>query len=162
MISLARSLLFLGLMSVTTVGAAAIEMELTSHLGDKVVYYQGDKIRFLLTINHDAYLYIYYQDAKGKLHALLPTSDAPPQYVQAGWFIPVPGAQYRFLVAEPFGEEKLIVFALSHRLIEFENNLAEPSVDLSLSMIRKRFSELAEKNHLQMGFALAKFTTAAQ
>ncbi len=44
-----------------------IEVGLTTHLGDRQSFVDGDRISFLLSLERDAYVYLFYRDADKNL-----------------------------------------------------------------------------------------------
>lgn len=97
----------------TTGKLAVIPVELTTHLGDQQKFVEGDEIQFLLSLGSDAYIYMYYVDAKHKITQILPNPNQPGHYYSAGYFLTIPEYinTYRFTISEPFGSESIWVFA---------------------------------------------------
>ena len=49
-----------------------IAVDVTTHLGDKQTFLKGDSISFLLSLDTDAHLLAFYEDAAGDLTQLIP------------------------------------------------------------------------------------------
>lgn len=98
-----------------------IPVELTTHLGDKQQFMRGDEIQFLLSLGSDAYIYMYYIDAENNITQILPNSNQQSSHYSSGYFLTIPEYEngYRFLISEPFGEEKIWIFA-SDRSIDID------------------------------------------
>ena len=109
-----------------------IPVELTTHLGDRQTFVEGDEIQFLLSLGSDAYIYMYYIDADGNVSQILPNVQQPGHHYAAGYFMTLPEYEngYRFIVRPPFGEESVWVFAS-----DVDMDLAS---GLSLENIRQR------------------------
>lgn len=92
---------------------ASIPVELTTHLGDQQTFVEGDEIQFLLSLGEDAYIYMYYIDAAGKITQLLPNPNQYSHFYNAGYFMTIPEYEnlYRFTISEPFGEESIWIMA---------------------------------------------------
>ncbi len=90
-----------------------IKLEITTHLGDRQTFVEGDTLSFLLSLDSDAYLLIIYEDAASNLIQLLPNSRMGNNLQHAGVFLTIPPANagFRFKVRAPFGAETLWAFA---------------------------------------------------
>lgn len=90
-----------------------IQVEITTNLGDKQEYVEGDEISFLVSISADAYLLIVYEDSNKRVWQLLPNDFNRQAKFSAGMYIPIPNSEqpYRFRATAPFGKESLTVFA---------------------------------------------------
>ncbi len=90
-----------------------INVEITSHLGDKQSFSKGDVLKFLINLEVDAHLIVIYQTADKKLIQLLPNKKQPDTLYKANLFIAVPNgaAPYRFTIQAPYGKETVWVFA---------------------------------------------------
>ncbi len=91
----------------------SIPLELTTHLGDKQEFVDGDEIQFLLSLGSDAYIYMYYVDADNNISQILPNENQSSNFYQHGFFLTVPEYDdaYRFIISEPFGSESIWVLA---------------------------------------------------
>jgi hypothetical protein len=92
---------------------SSINIEVTTHLGDKQTFREGDRLSFLVTLDQDAYLLMIYEDAAHNLIQVIPNEHRDNNYFESGLFIAVPGGKdpFRFVVKRPFGQETLWVFA---------------------------------------------------
>ncbi len=90
-----------------------INIDITSHLGDKQTYTEGDIISFYLSLDRDAFILVIYQDAAGNLTQIIPNKLSSNNFFQAGDFFTVPNADspFKFVVSKPFGTEYLWAFA---------------------------------------------------
>jgi len=134
--------------------SANIELELTTHVGEQRFFNQGDRLHFLLNINQDAFLYIYYLDAKKQLHKLIPTQSLSPLFVHSGWFIPVPGQDFELVVSPPFGKEKIFVLALSGMITDTQDREFE-----SEEKLIDFYREAALSNQLDFGVVSKEIVT---
>ena len=91
----------------------SIPLELTTHLGDQQQFVEGDEIQFLLSLGQDAYIYMFYLDAKGSITQILPNENQHSHFYSAGYFLTIPEYEnhYRFTISEPFGEESIWIIA---------------------------------------------------
>jgi len=122
---------------------AAVPLELTTHLGGKREFIRGDEIQFLLSLGNDAYIYMYYIDAEKNITQILPNKSQRSNHYLAGYFLTIPeyNDDYRFLVREPFGEEKIWIVA------------SDQSIDISASdkTIETIKQEIKEKSKREYG-----------
>ena len=124
-----------------------IQIEITSYLGDKQVFQRGDELRFLLSLDRDAYLYVLYQTADNQLIQLIPNPNRQNNLFKADIFIEVPdkSAAYQFIVRPPFGHEAVYGFALDTPLSlegkPLSNGLKR--LDLSINEIKQRVKNSA-------------------
>lgn len=102
-----------GYASATTAGA--IRLDITSHLGAGQVYREGETIRYFFSSDRDCYLLLLYQDAGGQLLQIFPNAQSRDSKVRSGAFIEFPRKSdpFEFMVAPPFGTERLYAFAAS-------------------------------------------------
>jgi len=90
-----------------------INVDVTTHLGNKQTFLAGDTVSFFLSLDIDAHLLVIYEDANGHLTQLVPNSLLNKTLYKAGLYIPLPdkNAAFHFKVQAPFGEETLWAFA---------------------------------------------------
>jgi len=95
-----------------------IELDITTHLGDRQTFKQGDVISFMVSLDKNAYLSLIYQDASGDLIQILPNKLSSHHFYKAGLFLAIPNSEqpFRFTVSPPYGEETLWGFASSKPL----------------------------------------------
>jgi hypothetical protein len=91
----------------------AIQVAITTHLGDGHRFVQGDSIAFFLSLNRAAHIVAVYEDADQHRIQILPNASQKRNFFPSGMFSPFPGkdAAFRFTITPPFGREKLWVFA---------------------------------------------------
>lgn len=114
------ALLWLWLGPLAAAEPAAVEIEITTHLGDQQEFAEGDVISFFLSLDQEAWVYLFYRDAGNNLIQLLPNSGMPEHRYPAGAFMPIPSREqaFRFTVAPPFGDELILAFASDRADIE--------------------------------------------
>lgn len=107
---------------VQTRALESVNIEITTHLGDQQSFVEQDIISFLISLDHAAFLYVFYQDASGLVYQLIPGKAQAEHYFQPGFYIPFPpeNSAFQFVVQAPFGEEQLWVFASDQGQIEFK------------------------------------------
>jgi len=122
----------------------AIPVELTTHLGDKQQFIRGDEIQFLLSLGSDAYIYMYYIDAKNHITQILPNSNQQSNHYSAGYFLTIPEYKdgYRFIISEPFGEENIWIFASDESIDIDTSSKTIESIKQKIKMnARRKFGE---------------------
>lgn len=102
----------------------SIEVGITTHLGDRQSFVDGDRISFLLSLESDAYVYLFYRTAEAQLVQLLPNERMSDHFFGAGLFMPVPSAQqaFQFTVQPPYGEEAIYAVASDNGKLSFPGN----------------------------------------
>ncbi len=135
-----------------------INIEITSHLGDKQLFVKGDDIKFLINLDTDAYITVIYQTADQQLIQLIPNKKQASVLYKAGFFIKVPNANapYRFTIQKPYGKEKVWVLASDREIKMLSgkslvNGLRQINIDIA--MLKKIISDDAKKY-----FGIASFT----
>lgn len=100
----------------------SVNIEITTHLGDQQSFVEQDIISFLISLDHVAFLYVFYQDASGLVYQLVPGKAQAEHYFQPGFYIPFPpeNSAFQFVVQAPFGKEQLWVFASDQGQLEFK------------------------------------------
>lgn len=98
-----------------------VDVSITTHLGDQQNFVAGDQISFLLSLNRNAYVYLFYLDADSNLLQLLPNQLIEAHFFGAGLFIPIPDQKQpvHFTVQAPFGEEIMVAFASDNGALSF-------------------------------------------
>ncbi|MBI3187449.1 MAG: DUF4384 domain-containing protein [Gammaproteobacteria bacterium] len=150
--SLIGSLLFVLACIAAVVQAAAptqqhspqqsVNIDITTHLGDQQVFLEHDVISFFISLDQGAYLYMFYQDATGKLFQLMPGKAQSKHFFMAGNYIPFPAPEspFKFVVQAPFGEEQLWVFASDQGQLEFKGYAAAQGI----KQLELDYAKLAE------------------
>lgn len=109
-----------------------LNLEITTHLGDKQTFIEGDVVSFLLSLDDDAFIYLFYEDADANLIEIFPNSKSRNHFYKQGIFLPVPPEQARFQlkIQAPFGKEKLYVFASDNADINLHGRLLDNGLRL--------------------------------
>jgi len=144
-----------------------IHLEITTYLGDRQTFVAGDRLSFLVSLDHDAYLLVLYQTAQQQLIQLLPHKYSHAQTYKAGYYIPVPDeqARYQFVIAPPFGKEKIMAFASTRPFTPLDgtplsNGLRQLSG--SLAEITQKLRKESEEEKSSFGEAELELTTRAR
>lgn len=105
----------------------SLQLEITTHLGDGQNFRFGDPIRFLISLDRDAYVTLFYQDASDMIVQLLPNTHQAAHYFKAGLFIPFPNqnTKFDFTVQPPFGEDRVWAFASDMPIPAFTGQMLE-------------------------------------
>ena len=106
-------IIFLSFIFSETACGRGFDLELTTHLGDQSVFYRGDEIQLLISLNRDAYILLLYEDAHSKISRLYPNPNIENRKQAKGSYMPLSGQSANFLlrVREPFGKERFWLFA---------------------------------------------------
>ena len=109
-----------------------IDVSITTHLGDRQQFVAGDRISFLLSLERDAHVYLFYRDADANLLQLLPNERMPDHFFSAGLFMPVPNRTqpFQFIVSPPYGEESMVAFASDNGDLGFAGTLLDNGLKL--------------------------------
>jgi hypothetical protein len=96
-----------------------VNLQLTTHLGDRQTFRGGDRIGFMLSLDRSAYVSLFYVDAEKHVTRLLPNPQQPDYFFEAGLFQPFPNPQagFEFHVQPPFGTEFVWAFASDRPLV---------------------------------------------
>lgn len=98
-----------------------VNLELTSHLGDRQIFSENDNIHFFISLDHSAYIYAFYKDANNNVFQISPGKAQSNHFFTEGIYIPFPeeNSEFKFQVIAPFGEEKIFLYASDQKLIDF-------------------------------------------
>ena len=125
-----------------------INVEITTHLGDKQTFKEDDRLSFLVSLDRDAYLLMIYEDAAHNLIQVIPNRYRDSNHYQAGLFVSVPNREepFRFVVTPPFGKETLWVFAADKPFptlqgVTFDNGLKKLTEARSVIFSRIRSNQ---------------------
>lgn len=120
----------------------SVNVEMTTHLGDQQVFLEQDVISFYISLDQASFLYVFYQDASGKVFQLMPGKAQPEHYFTAGYYIPFPAqtSPFKFVVQAPFGEEQLWVFASEQGQLVFKGK----DTAQGIKQVEQEYAELAE------------------
>lgn len=90
-----------------------LQLEITTHLGDGQSFRKGDPIRFMISLDKDAYVTLFYQDASDEITQILPNQHQASSFFKAGLFIPFPdqNMNFDFTAQPPFGKDRVWAFA---------------------------------------------------
>lgn len=151
----AACVLALGLIMLSLGGAAVadelpLRINITTHLGDRQEFQQGDRVQFLLDLNRDAYVLLIYQDASGALTQLVPNSVESNGYYKAARYLSIPDARvpFEFIVGPPFGTETVWAFGSNAPFPELRGstlNNGLKRLDLSMTAITTLLNETAKR-----------------
>ena len=162
MIRLAPALMLLLSFATATVYASepqALDVNLTTHLGDQQSFVDGDRISFLLSLDNDAYVYLFYRDAESNLLQLLPNERMPDHFFNAGLFMPVPSAQqpFQFTVKPPYGDESIYAIASNNDALVFPGKplangliLLDQNLQQIIDVIRKKSKNSFGRGELRL------------
>ncbi|OYV83318.1 MAG: hypothetical protein B7Z73_16175, partial [Planctomycetia bacterium 21-64-5] len=76
-------------------------------------YREGDGLTIRVTCEADAFVYVVYKQADGKLYQIFPNSDQPQNRVRARQAVQIPADDdlFRWAIGAPFGKELIKVIA---------------------------------------------------
>lgn len=96
--------------------ANGLKVEVWTDRGKGAIYSEGEELNIMLRVSHDAFIRLYYTDAKNQTYQIFPNSYRPEGRVRAGTVLTIPGPDDRFAfrVKPPFGVESLTALA-SHK-----------------------------------------------
>lgn len=139
-----------------------MHVDITSFIGDKQSFRVGDELSFLISLNENAWLYMYYENAEGNVYQLMPSVLYTDNHASAGDFIAFPSldAAFNLEISPPFGEEHVWLLASEKELTlpRYANhNLTE--IEVSLADIKSDFEKLTHTNRLRTSEDVLTFTT---
>ncbi len=157
-------LLLIGVAPVLAGQPVPIEVGLTTHLGDRQSFVDGDRISFLLSLERDAYVYLFYRDADKNLLQLLPNRRMPDQFFTAGLFMPVPNADqpFQFTVSPPYGDESLFALASDVGGLEFAGDELANGLILMERDIERLSADIRQASEVSFGRAELELKTLAR
>ncbi len=79
---------------------------------EQISYAPGDKLRLTITLNQDAYLYVYNITPDQRVNLLFPNAYQPVNFLKAGAHT-IPDKRYSLVIAPPTGFECVQVLALA-------------------------------------------------
>ncbi|MDH5324498.1 MAG: DUF4384 domain-containing protein [Gammaproteobacteria bacterium] len=129
-----------------TGASAEFKLSVTTHLGDRQTFRQGDTIAFLVSLHQDAYLHVIYEDAAGDLTLVLPNQQQAETFYKAAQFISVPAADagFEFSVGPPYGKETLWVIACDKPL-DLNRLVALTAVENGMHLLKNTKIEQLKK-----------------
>ncbi|MEA1921871.1 MAG: DUF4384 domain-containing protein [Pseudomonadota bacterium] len=106
------------------ISKGGLKVEISTNRGDDLPrYHQGEQIRFLIRINRDAWIYIFYLNPDSSAILLYPLDrknrpDTNSSRLQANRLLILPddGCPYNLKVREPFGKDQVMVIASEKRI----------------------------------------------
>ncbi|NNE64071.1 MAG: DUF4384 domain-containing protein [Gammaproteobacteria bacterium] len=130
--------------TVTARELAPVAVEITTHLGDQQTFFDGDVISFLLSLDRDCYVYLFYLDAGAKLIQIYPNQQSGSHFYEKGIYMPIPPSKtgFEFKITPPFGREALFAFASDNAEIKLEGRLLVNGlrlIDESFDDLQNRF-----------------------
>lgn len=134
---------------------AAVEVGITTHLGDQQTFVEDDVISFLLSLDRDAYVYLFYQDASNNILQIFPNQQGGKHFYNKGVFMPVPPSQtdFEFKIQPPFGEENLLVFATDNADINLGGRILENGLYLIDGPAGNLEFNIRQQSRSQFGYA---------
>lgn len=139
-----------------------LSVEVTSFLGENQAFKHGDELSFLVNLNENAWLYLYYENAEQEVYQLIPSALSPDNMMHAGDFIPFPAnhAPFQLSVSAPYGNERIWAFAVRKEIELPElNEKTLTALPLSLSEIQELARTTADKAGLQYSEDFLHFRT---
>ncbi|MFL0804549.1 MAG: DUF4384 domain-containing protein [Agarilytica sp.] len=141
-----------------------IHVDITSYLGEDQQFAQDDELSFLISLSNDAWLYMYYENAKGEVFQLIPSALYPENRVLAGDFIPFPAANadFQLQITPPFGAEKVWLVA-TQKPVKTDNvfNTDLQELPISLDAVQDFYRAAIKQSRQRFGEDSLAFTTAA-
>lgn len=134
----------------------AIQVELTTHLGNQPYFVAGDTYHLLVKLNQSAYLRLYYQNNAGPLLQIYPLSPLESGFHGPGYFFPLTSKKntMTFKVTLPLGTEKFWLFACDKPLPLFKHR-REPQGFLLMSdpfvVLQQRIKRFAQNQCVKWG-----------
>lgn len=94
---------------------------------ESLAYYEGDTLSIQVCTEADAFVYVLYQQADGKIFQVFPNVHQPNNRVRARRVVRIPASDdlFRWVVGRPFGKEAIVVFA-SDKPVETFSGGASP------------------------------------
>ena len=129
------------------ISKGGLKAEISTNRGsDLPRYHQGEQIRFLVRINRDAWIYIFYLNPDGSTTLLYPLDhknrpDTHSRRLQANRLLILPddGCPYDLKVSEPFGKDQVMVIASEKRIpLPSEESPSWQKADTLFDSLRKQ------------------------
>ncbi len=142
-----------------------LNVDLTSYLGEDQRFAQDDELSFLISLSDDAWLYMYYENAEGKVFQLIPSVLYPENRVLAGDFIPFPSgnAGFQLQITPPFGTERVWLVATQKPMIEANTyNQTLQELPTSLNAVQSYYRDTIRQSRQRFGEDTLVFTTAVK
>ena len=122
-----------------------VNLELTTHLGDKQTFSENDILHFFISLDHSAYVYAFYKDAENNIFQISPGKAQSNHFFTEGIYMPFPEEQsdFKFQVVAPFGEEKIFLYASDQKQINFVSYKEQHNI------LRLKMSQKEIHNHIK-------------
>lgn len=130
--------------------ARQVNIEITTHLGDRQTFIDGDIISFFISLDQPSYIYAFYHDASNSIFQLIPGPAKTDNFYTAGVYIPFPpeGSNFQFQVQAPYGKEEIWIYASDNKYISFNPINTEQSlkqISLSKTAIESKIKSASDK-----------------
>lgn len=133
--------------AVASINRGGLKVEISTDRGeDRPLYYQGEQIRFLIRINRNAWVYIFYLNPDKSALPLYPLDNRNnparnSQKLKANRLLVLPddGCPYDLKVSPPFGRDQVLVIASEKPILLPSLESSEwQSADKLFSRLRKQ------------------------
>lgn len=129
-------------------------------------YVEGEQLSITVTSEIDAFAYVLYQPAEGKLYQIFPNRVQPDNKLQAKQPTKIPGGDdlFRWQIGKPFGAERLWVIATREPV----DVLADPALQgerfnaVSNAQLERALAELRELKQDQWAASGVDLTTYSE
>ena len=100
------------------------------------LYREGDLLTVQAASEADAYIYVLYKQADGKVFQIFPNATQPNNLVRARQTVQIPGKDdmFRWIIGPPFGKEYVKVIASKEKLSE----LSDPAMREGNSILSRQ------------------------
>lgn len=141
-----------------------VEIGITTHLGDGQTFVEGDVISFLLSLDQDAWVYLFYRDAKDNVIQIVPARHLSTHFYRKGLFMPFPATQkaFQLKIEAPFGEEQLLVFASDNADIKLSGKPLNNGLRLITESVINLPRLMQQQSSSQYGSATLAITSQSQ
>ena len=140
-----------------------IEVNITTHLGDRQSFVEGDVVSFLLTLDSDAFVYLFYEDADDHIFLIYPNQQSGNHYYEKGFFMPLPPPEqgFRFKIEPPFGEETLFVYASDNARVSLHGKKLKNGLSLIEDTISEIETSTRQQSTVNFGTARLKLISSS-
>jgi len=140
-----------------------IEVSITTHLGDRQSFVEDDVITFLLTLDSDAYIYLFYEDAEANILLIYPNQKSASHFYKKGFYMPLPPSEqnFQFKIQAPFGEETLFIFASDNAQVSLPGRKLENGLSLIEGSIPEIETSFRRQSTARFGLSELKLISRA-